>query len=225
MSLVDEPGTDLPASARSVLVMLVDQLRALDSRVARLDRGIIQRARENKVARRLMTSPGIDAVTAAAITALAPSAETFRRGRDFAAWIGLTPIQRSTGGKERLGRITRMGDRTIRRLLIIGASAVARWGVRNGAPAWSWLSRMLGTSLRWWCGYGRCWPGEEFIRPALGARACVLDPIRESHTGPRMQRLFRRPTRPGCRSRWLRAQSGRVLTCVRPLTRRICVSS
>ncbi|MBV9201530.1 MAG: IS110 family transposase [Alphaproteobacteria bacterium] len=143
MSIVDDPQTDLPASARSVLVMLIDQLRALDSQVARLDREIVQRARENKIARRLMTIPGIGAVTAAAITALAPSAATFRRGRDFAAWVGLTPIQRSTGGKDRLGRITRMGDRTIRRLLIIGASAVARWGVRNGVPAGSWLGRML----------------------------------------------------------------------------------
>jgi transposase len=141
--LVDDPETNLPASARSVLAMLVEQLGALDNRVARLDCEIIQRAKENKVMRRLMTIPGIGAVTAAAITALAPSAATFRRGRDFAAWIGLTPIQRSTGGRDRLGRITRMGDRTIRRLLIIGASAVARWGARNGVPAGSWLSRML----------------------------------------------------------------------------------
>jgi transposase len=143
MKLVDETATSLPASARSVLSLLVDQLRGLDAQVARLDREIIQRAKENEIARRLMTIPGVGAVTAAAITALAPAATTFRRGRDFAAWIGLTPLQHSTGGKDRLGRISRMGDRTIRRLLIIGASAVARWAVRNGVPAGSWLSRML----------------------------------------------------------------------------------
>src|SRR5512147_2088098 len=88
-----------------------------------------------------MTIPGI--VTAAALTALAPPAETFQRGRDFAAWLGLTPIQQSSGGKERLGRTSKMGERTLRRLLIIGASAVAGWASRKGVPADSWLGRML----------------------------------------------------------------------------------
>lgn len=143
MKLVDDLAASLPTSARSVLALMVEQLRALEIQVARLDGEIIQRAKENEVARRLMTIPGIGAVTAAALTALAPEAKTFRRGRDFAAWVGLTPLQRSTGGKDRLGRISRMGDRTLRRLLIIGASAVARWAARNGVPAGSWLGRML----------------------------------------------------------------------------------
>ena len=64
-------------------------------------------------------------------------------GRDFAAWLGLTPVQRSSGGKERLGKTSKMGERSLRRLLIIGASAVARWAVRKGVPAGSWLGRML----------------------------------------------------------------------------------
>src|SRR4051812_9441188 len=106
-------------------------------------REIARHAKENAVARRLMTIPGIGAVTAAAFTALAPPAETFRRGRDFAAWLGLTPVQRSSGGKERLGRTSKMGERALRRLLIIGASAVARWAARKGVPAGSWLGRML----------------------------------------------------------------------------------
>src|SRR4051794_2901037 len=104
---------------------------------------IARHAKENAVARRLMTIPGIGAVTAAALTALAPPAETFRRGRDFAAWLGLTPVQRSSGGKERLGKTSKMGERALRRLLIIGASAVARWAARKGVPAGSWLGRML----------------------------------------------------------------------------------
>jgi transposase len=74
---------------------------------------------------------------------LAPPAETFKRGRDFAAWIGLTPLQHSTGGRQKLGATSKMGERTLRRLLIIGASAVLRWAARQGAPAGSWLSRML----------------------------------------------------------------------------------
>ena len=82
-------------------------------------------------------------MTAAALTALAPPAHTFRRGRDFAAWLGLTPVQRSSGGKERLGKTSKMGERSLRRLLIIGASAVARWAARKGVPAGSWLGRML----------------------------------------------------------------------------------
>src|SRR4051812_10054335 len=82
-------------------------------------------------------------MTAAALTALAPPADTFRCGRDFAAWLGLTPVQRSSGGKERLGKTSKMGERSLRRLLIIGASAVARWAARKGVPAGSWLGRML----------------------------------------------------------------------------------
>ena len=106
-------------------------------------REIARHAKENSVARRLMTIPGIGAVTAAALTALAPPAQTFRRGRDFAAWLGLTPVQRSSGGKERLGRTSKRGERSLRRLLIIGASAVARWAARKGVPTGSWLGRML----------------------------------------------------------------------------------
>src|SRR4051812_48277425 len=71
-----------------------------------------------------MTVPGIGPIAATAITALVPAPEGFRAGRDFAAWLGLTPLQRSTGGKHRLGAISKMGERTIRRLLILGASAV-----------------------------------------------------------------------------------------------------
>ena len=69
--------------------------------------------------------------------------ETFSKGRDFAAWVGLTPRQHSSGGKDRLGRTSKMGQRDIRRLLIIGAVAVVRWAARKGAPDGSWLARML----------------------------------------------------------------------------------
>ncbi len=69
--------------------------------------------------------------------------EQFRRGRDFAAWLGLVPRQNSTGGKQRLGKTSKMGQRDVRRLLIIGAMAVIRWASRRGAPMGSWLARML----------------------------------------------------------------------------------
>jgi transposase len=78
-----------------------------------------------------------------AIKAFAPPMEGFRRGRDFAAWLGLVPIQISTGGRQILGRTSKMGQRDIRRLLIIGAMTRVRWAVKNGAPEGSWLARML----------------------------------------------------------------------------------
>ena len=74
--------------------------------------------------------------------------EGFRAGRDFAAWLGLTPLQKSTGGKHKLGAISKMGERTIRRLLVLGASAVVRWASQRGAAAGSWLARMLARKPR-----------------------------------------------------------------------------
>jgi len=69
--------------------------------------------------------------------------QTFRRGRDFAAWLGLVPKQHSSGGKQRLGKTSKMGQRDICRLMIIGAMAVVRWAARRGARPGSWLARML----------------------------------------------------------------------------------
>jgi transposase len=140
---VADPASGIPDAARSCLARLVVMLRGLQDEIAELDREIVARAKADGVARRLMTVPGIGPLIATAIEALAPPPETFRSGRDFAAWIGLTPVQRSTGGKERLGRTSRMGERTLRRLLIIAASGVVRWAKRKGVPAGSWLARML----------------------------------------------------------------------------------
>ena len=95
-----------------------------------------------------MTIPGVGAITASAITTFAPPCETFAKGRDFAAWVGLTPRQHSSGGKERLGKTSKMGQRDIRRLLIIGAVAVVKWAARNGAPEGSWLARMMARKPR-----------------------------------------------------------------------------
>ena len=95
-----------------------------------------------------MTIPGIGPITATAIAAIAPPAETFAKGRDFAAWLGLVPKQSSTGGKQKLGAISRMGERTLRRLLIIGSSAVVLQASKRGAPAGSWLEGMLARKPR-----------------------------------------------------------------------------
>lgn len=138
----------LPQAAQPMFKLMIEHLAGLEKRIAELDREITRRTKEDEDARRLMTIPGIGPIAATAILALAPPIETFRKSRDFAAWLGLTPRQHSTGGKQRLGSISRMGERTIRRLLIIGGSSMVRQATRFGAPAGSWLERMLARKPR-----------------------------------------------------------------------------
>ena len=148
IAYVQSPKNELRQEARSILCVQIASLKELDEKIIVLDREITKRAREDQVAHRLMSIPGIGPITATAIAALAPPVGTFKRGRDFAAWVGLTPLQRSTGGKQKLGATSKMGERTIRRLLIIGASAVVGQAARRGAPAGSWLARMLARKPR-----------------------------------------------------------------------------
>ena len=145
---IEDPAAELPETARTILKVLVQALRALDAQVAVLDVEIARRAKQDPVARRLMTIPGVGPVTASAMVALAPAPEAFRCGRDFSAWLGLTPVQRSTGGKQKLGQVSKKGERTLRRLLVIGASAVIKQALLRGAPAGSWLAQMLARKPR-----------------------------------------------------------------------------
>jgi len=144
----EEMASSLPQAARSMFRVMLDLLDELGGKITELDKEIARRAREDEVSRRLMTIPGIGPITATAITALAPPAETFAKGRDFAAWLGLAPLQRSTGGKQKLGAISKMGERTLRRLLIIGSSAVVLHASKRGAPQGSWLEQMLARKPR-----------------------------------------------------------------------------
>lgn len=148
IELVGDPTTDLPDQARSVLAVIAESLQAVQAKISVLDREIAARAKADPVAKRLMTIPGIGPVVATALVALAPAASTFRRGRDFAAWVGLTPKQNSSGGKERLGQISKMGERSLRRLLILGASSAAKVAARDPSRASSWLARMLARKPR-----------------------------------------------------------------------------
>lgn len=148
VAVVDDPTSGLPQAARAVFAIMVETLKALDERIRQLDAEIARRAKEDKAARRLMSVPGIGPITAIALRALAPDPATFTKGRDFAAWVGLTPLQKSTGGKQRLGATSKMGERTLRRLLIIGASTVVMHAARKGAPKGSWLARMIACKPR-----------------------------------------------------------------------------
>jgi len=143
-----EMGSSLPDAATTMFRTMLSLLKELNCKIDELDKEIARRAREDVIARRLMTIPGVGPITATAIAALAPPAETFTRGRDFAAWLGLAPRQLSTGGKQKLGSITKMGERTLRRLIIIGCSAVVLQASKRGAPPGSWLEQMMARKPR-----------------------------------------------------------------------------
>ena len=133
-SAVANPGSGLPEAVRELGVVLLAHIAGLKEKIQELERRLRTSAYEDEEARRLMSIPGVGPVCASAIQAFAPPMESFRRGRDFSAWLGLVP---------RLGRISKMGQRDVRRLLITGAMSVVRWAVRRGAPPGSWLARML----------------------------------------------------------------------------------
>ena len=138
-----DPRTDIPQTVREALNLLVDQLVALEHQIDRIEITMARRCREDPDGARLLTVPGVGPITASAILAGVPDIGGFRSGRDFAAWLGLVPRQNSSGGKERLGRITKMGDRTIRRLLLTGALSVIRWGRLKPGFTNSWLGRLI----------------------------------------------------------------------------------
>jgi transposase len=138
----DESDQRLPAAARMALKLLADQIEALTERVDTLGREIVGEVRRDDTMRRLATIPGVGPITAATIQALVPDPGTFTSGRHFAAWIGLTPKMHSSGGKERLGRISKMGNPALRSLLVVGATAVLQHA-RRGATISTWLTALL----------------------------------------------------------------------------------
>jgi transposase len=138
----------LPLLVVELARVYLDQIDGLSEKVAGLDKAIACEARRGDTTRRLQTMPGVGPITAMAIETFAPPMEVFRRGRDFAAWLGLVPLQHSTGGKQVLGRTSKMGQRDIRRLLITGAMVIVRWACRKGAREGTWLHRMLGRKPR-----------------------------------------------------------------------------
>ena len=132
----------LPDLARQVLHGLIDQMRTVGAAITTAEKRIMTWHRASEASQRLATIPGIGPITASAIAATVPDATLFRSGRQFAAWLGLTPRARSSGGKERLGGISKQGDGYIRRLLVIGATAVIRFARQDNASK-TWAARLL----------------------------------------------------------------------------------
>ena len=120
-----------------------EQIARLTEVIERLAGELEAASRTDAELRRLCTIPGIGPVTAGAVAAFAPDLDTFDSGRNFAAWSGLAPRQRSTGGKARLGAVSEMGQTDIRRLLIVGAMSVIRWVVRKGGSPNRWLAALV----------------------------------------------------------------------------------
>ena len=146
--ILDEPNSDLPELMRDECGDLIKQIAEktvrIDARTAKLK----ALAAEADTARRLQTIPGVGPLTALAVEAFAPPMESFGSGRDFAAWLGLVPRQFSSGGKERLGRVSKAGQSDIRRLLIVGAMSRLNWLGRRSIPEGSWLARIAARKPR-----------------------------------------------------------------------------
>ncbi|MGB6447392.1 MAG: IS110 family transposase [Xanthobacteraceae bacterium] len=140
-SLSDEDA--LPAYARTTLQVLVRQIMTLSEEITALDRKLHAWHVDSEASRRLAAIPGLGIVTATAIAATVTDPDQFRSGRQFAAWLGLTPQQHSTGGKTQLGGISKQGDRYLRRLLVVGATAVIRHTKDKPTPMANWIRKLL----------------------------------------------------------------------------------
>jgi transposase len=133
----------VPDLARECLAALAAQLELVTRQILEADRRVLAWHRSNEVSQRLAAIPGVGPLTASALVAAIPDPKTFRSGRDLSAWIGLVPKQNSTGGKERLGSISKAGDRYLRQLLVTGAMAVIRRARKLGETRYPWLVSLM----------------------------------------------------------------------------------
>src|SRR5580704_6507189 len=133
----------LPDVARACIVALGAQLRTLKAQILQFDRLIMAWHRSNQASRRLDDIPGVGPVLATALVATVADPIAFRSGRNFSAWIGIVPRQHSSGGKDRLGSISKRGDRYLRGLFVAGALAVIRYAKIHGTKHRPWLTALL----------------------------------------------------------------------------------
>jgi transposase len=139
----DDRDERVPASARACLLALRDQLASVNQQILEADRRILVWHRASEVSRRLDEIPGVGPLIASALVASIPDPHAFRSGRDLSAWIGLVPKQSSTGGKERLGHISKAGNRYLRKLLVVGALSVIRRAKQTGTTRHPWLVALM----------------------------------------------------------------------------------
>ena len=139
----DADDEALPSDARFACQAIVAQLQAVQMQIAGLDKRMYQAHRANPASKRLETIPGFGVIVSTAVVATMTDPKAFKTGREFAAWIGLVPRQNSTGGKDRLGSISKQGDRYLRRLLVLGALSVVR-RARTRPDKYPWVVAMLG---------------------------------------------------------------------------------
>jgi transposase len=142
-SLGAAEGEALPELALSALRLIAAQIDDANEKIEVLEKEIVTQHRRDEASRRLASIPGIGPIIASAIRASVPDASVFKSGRQFAAWLGVVPRQNSTGGKDRLGGITKSGNRYIRRLLIIGATGLIRYKRENIPGGRGWVAALL----------------------------------------------------------------------------------
>jgi transposase len=140
--VADGGDARLPIEARASLIVLAAQLQALQTLIGSIEKRIVARHRSSEASKRLQTIPGIGILGASAIATIVTDPKAFRSGRDFAAWVGLVPRQDSTGGKRKLGPISKQGDRYLRRILVVGAHAVLK-RARLHPQKYPWLTQLL----------------------------------------------------------------------------------
>jgi transposase len=140
----DVDDARLPSLARELLVLQVEHLRVIEARLAELDGRLLRQARDDEAARRLTEIPGIGPVIATAMVATVVDARLFGSGRSFAAWLGLTPRQHATGGRERLLGISKRGDGYLRRQLMHGARSLVRVAAGREHQPWAWINGLCG---------------------------------------------------------------------------------
>ena len=140
--VADHKDPRIPIDARASLMLLAAQLQAVQTVIGLIEKRIMAQHRSNEASKRLQTIPGIGVVGATAIAATVSDPTGFRSGRDFAAWIGLVPRQDSTGGKQKLGPISKQGDQYLRRILVVGAHAVLRRAKQN-PEKYPWVTQLL----------------------------------------------------------------------------------
>ena len=148
VGMIDDGAIDLPDAVCDIARLYLDQIALLTNKIEELHSKLVHSTKVDDAIRRLCTVPGVGPVTAGAVMAFAPDLHTFASGRNFAAWLGLVPRQRSTGGKTRLGSVSKMGQADIRKLLIVGAMSRIRWIVRKGVLPDNWLGHVLGRKPR-----------------------------------------------------------------------------